>query len=110
MKKLLFIAFSIFLFSCNTSVEGDYVIVRKDKDKIGNDESAFGKLTFGDKFCRVELYPFGSEKMDVNYEYFVDKDYIYIDTREGFGILALEIVNRKTLEGVGAISGTFKKE
>jgi hypothetical protein len=43
-------------------------------------------------------------------EYAIDKNYVYIKVDGELGTLAMEIIDDKTLEGEGWISGTFKKE
>ena len=110
MKYFVYIALSVSILSgcAKNSLEGRYVKVKENKR--GSSLNLLGinlikEVNFGEKICRFDY--FGTT---MSGEFTIDKNYVYIKVGGDLGTLAMEIIDDKTLEGEGWISGTFKKE
>ena len=111
MKNVLFVSLiSLSLMvSCNISpsIDGQYIKI-KDNDR-GNSMNVLNlnlvkEVNFGNNMCRFDY--FGTT---MSGQYTIDGNYVYIQVGGELGTLAMEIIDKETLEGEGWISGTFKK-
>jgi hypothetical protein len=87
-------------------VEGKYVRI-KENDRAGflGLGGMIDEVEFGEKVCRFNYFG-----MSMSGKYFIDKNYLYIETGGELGMLSMEIINSDTLEGEGWIEGTFVKK
>jgi len=110
MRNFTFIFLGILILSGCTmsSIEGKYVKV-KENDR-GSKLNILGlslvkEVNFGNKICRFDY-----AGTTMSGEYTIDGKYVYINVGGELGTLAMEIIDKRTLEGEGWISGTFKKQ
>jgi hypothetical protein len=110
MKYFVYLVLSVLILSgcTKTNLSGRYIKV-KENDR-GNSLNILKlnlvkEVNFGEKVCRFDY--FGTT---MSGEYTIDRNYVYIKVGGDLGTLAMEIIDEKTLEGEGWISGTFKKE
>jgi hypothetical protein len=89
-------------------VEGRYIKV-KNNGREGDlnllNITLIEEVNFGEVVCRFDV--FGTT---MSGKFYIDGDYVYIETGSEIGMLAMEIINSDTLEGEGWISGTFVKQ
>jgi Bacterial SH3 domain. len=111
MKKVLLscVTFLLFLVGCNISpsLDGQYIKI-KDNDRGSSlnvlNMNLVKEVNFGNNMCRFDY--FGTT---MSGQYKIDGNYVYIQVGGELGTLAMEIIDKETLEGEGWISGTFKK-
>jgi len=98
MKYFVHLALIVLILSSctKTSLEGRYINVKG---------GLVSEVNFGEKICRFN-YIF----ITMSGEYTIDKNYVYIKAGGDLGNLAMKIIDDKTLEGEGWISGTFKRQ
>ena len=111
MKKVLLscVTSLLFLVGCNISpsLDGQYIKI-KDNDRGSSlnvlNMNLVKEVNFGNNMCRFDY--FGTT---MSGQYKIDGNYVYIQVGGDLGTLAMEIIDKETLEGEGWISGTFKK-
>ncbi len=106
MKYLIYLGLSVLILSgcAKNSLEGRYVKVKENNRGNLLGLNLIKEVNFGEKKCRFDY--FGTT---MSGEYSIDENYVYIKVGGEIGTLALEIIDDKTLEGEGLISGTFQK-
>ena len=106
MKYLIYLGLSVLILSgcAKNSLEGRYVKVKENNRGNLLGLNLIKEVNFGEKECRFDY--FGTT---MSGEYTIDKNYVYNKVGGENETLAMEIIDDKTLEGEGLISGTFQK-
>ena len=102
MKKVLLscVTFLLFLVGCNISpsLDGQYIKI-KDNDRGSSlnvlNMNLVKEVNFGNNMCRFDY--FGTT---MSGQYKIDGNYVYIQVGGELGTLAMEIIDKETLEGI----------